>query len=181
MNFLDMYNANPTAVPNGNDRIAILKANGDPASYTLDQLAALTQSVSFAQWQTDAYHGVRARAVVDGDGQFSHSSGVVPFNTPLFDSGYYASSGTFVVPLNVAYIEVVSHISCVGATPVISVVKNNSTTLCRKTGVSGSVDIHSGTLAVNAGDSIQITLTGTTAVNESAETFLSIRTLEKLA
>lgn len=188
MNLSELRALDPNQVPNGTDLIYTMKADGTPAVYTLDELAAHTQSVAFSQWLTDAHHGCRVGARMnalgqDTEGMFSHTLGVLGLNDIAYDTGYYISPGVFEVPLNVTAISVDAMLRATSTNPKIAIIKNGNTSepIATAVGVNGYANVSTGVVRVNAGDTIQMTATDMSQGYDGEEnTFISIRTVEKL-
>ena len=175
----ELYALFPNEQPNATDIIFGQKANGDPTVYPVSRLMDYLEAAMYPSWLTNTQAGMLARAFVDGDGQFAHTAGVVPFATIIYDSGYYVSVGTFQVPTGVTVIEVAASISTTGATPTAKIIKNTTEELSVVTGSGGYVAVNN-SFSVAAGDTIQITCDDAVQIKESTETMLSIRTVAQV-
>lgn len=177
--------SNPSAVPNGTDLIVVQKADGTPAAYTLSELSSYTQSVGFPAWQTDAYHGAHIQILNTGE-PITHTSGqIVTFGFVVFDSGFYTNVGVLTIPTGVTMVEITAAIACFGTAPKLEIIRNGQTSdnarIASSVGANGFVQITSGPLSVSANQTFSIIAKDTTQLIARQESFLKIRTIEKLS
>lgn len=170
---------NPAAVPAGTDLVAVEKADGNPAVYTLDELAAYIAGVSLPTWQTDASHGAFLKI---SSALQPHTGGVVPFNVVVRDTGFYTSDGVLTIPTGVTKVQVVAQIESTVAAPTLMVIKNSSIAapMAKVECIGNYSQIVSPEFDVVAGDIVQIHCSDvTTIINDTS--YFSLRTTEKLA
>lgn len=173
---------NPSAVPAGSDLIYAFKADGTPAAYTLDQLAAFTAGVTLPTWLTDNAIGAHVR-LAEGSGSEIFGGNVIAFNTIIHDSGFYSLGGAFIIPDNVTRVQIAAGARFSNGTPMLSIVKNGdlASRIAVTVGAQGYVNIVTPELVVVSGDYFQAYAenTGSTIYTDSA-TYFSIKTTEKL-
>ncbi len=175
--FSQIQTDNSGAIPADTDLIVVEKADGNPAAYTLLELAAHVNGITFPQWQTDAAHGALLRINIASQ---PHDGGVVPFDKIVRDNGFYTASGILTIPSNVTKVQVVAQITSTVAGPTLMVVKNSDTASpeAKVDCVGTHSQIISPEFDVVAGDIIQIHCSDIGSILNGTS-HLSIRTLEK--
>lgn len=179
--FDEIRAGNAGAIPASTDKMVVAKADGNPAVYTLAELAAYIQGVTSPQWQTDAAHGCHLEMNSVQPSQ-PHNGGVIPFNEVIRDTGFYTLDGVMTILANVTKVQVVAQVRSLDPNPTLMVVKNadatNPIAIVDCTGNHGQ--IVSPEFEVVAGDQIQIHCSDITTLYTDLSYF-NLRTLEKTA
>jgi hypothetical protein len=179
--FASIKLANSLAVPAGTDLVVVEKADGTPATYTLDELAAYISGVTLPQWLTDASNSCYLTMTTQTNDFITVVDNTpIPFNTITRDSGYYLTDGTVLIPTGVTKVIVNAQFRATNGGEAI-LIKNQDAAnpLYRGSSASGWYNLNSCEIDVVAGDELQIIGVGVGAVFVD-ESIFYIKAAEKL-
>ena len=177
--FSEIKTTNPGAIPAATDLLVTEKADGNPAAYTLAEIATYVQGVVGPQWQTDAAHGCHLD-LSTALPTMTHGGGVIPYSEVIRDSGFFTVDGVMTIPANVTKVQVVAQVETLDPNPTLMIIKNSDTTnpiaIVDCYGTYGQVV--SPEFEVIAGDLIQIHCSDVTSLI-TKNCYFNLRTLEK--